>query len=708
MSNYFGEKMSLWTPLVGFDMTKPDLGVDEYIETIGFIPNAISLFVFNADIINLHEKGMKEEITFPIDYCNYYGKKENEIRQIQPWTNYKLKQLCLNLKEKGIKVYFGIMGLHTTPEDAKKFGGNFGYISQQQFLIKHEEICTEGTSWTGHTCILKRMSNGMLFEDYFSQKVDETLEDYCADGVHLGDGFFPPCMQLDRGDYSFDLIRQFDDRFPNILPKELVENTNGLYSDINKRVQLIWGNYKQEWINFLSQRYNEFFAKLAKVLHPKNRRIMVCNAWTSEPFEAYYRFGIDYKGISEAGVDEICVEDQATIAYATGPSDMRLKNYEYYITPMVTKAYAPKTKYLGINFVKDSTEEASMVGVLPSACEREIFSLMEHYNITPNDKEKALDGFFICLADSVKKEEWKWLNKRYETVFCTKVEKTLGVTAVIADDYVKGFLPEYIVSRRWSSHKFIAGINRYAGGINCSVNINDLSNVEGDLLVPNADLLTDTQLNEILNYKKGIVVITTVNCKKDKFNNTGYSFSFSDNGVTNEKYKSVALVYNLDTNTNIETIIEDENIEKCIDYSEEDLSKVKDTWIWMDDIIFRKVTSGFLKMIANIFLQNRDIIRVEPNSEYFVSKLTNGAYRVVIPNIKSDQYKTVSVYFEGQLVDVENKLDFPSDKPKLILEDGRVVSQQSMAKNFTNAKGIVVRILPYGVAVVDLYLKCLN
>ena len=96
-------KYYLWTPLVGFDMEKQDRGVDEYFSKIKSKPKGISLFVFNADIIYMH-KGMDEEFTFRPDFCNYYGAQRNEIRSIQPWTNYKFRELVGNIKKKAWKL----------------------------------------------------------------------------------------------------------------------------------------------------------------------------------------------------------------------------------------------------------------------------------------------------------------------------------------------------------------------------------------------------------------------------------------------------------------------------------------------------------------------------------------------------------------------------------------------------------------------------
>ena len=44
----------IWMPLIGFDRNKEDKGVSEYLSQTGFIPQAMSVFLFHSDIINQH------------------------------------------------------------------------------------------------------------------------------------------------------------------------------------------------------------------------------------------------------------------------------------------------------------------------------------------------------------------------------------------------------------------------------------------------------------------------------------------------------------------------------------------------------------------------------------------------------------------------------------------------------------------------------
>lgn len=189
---------------------------------------------------------------------------------------------------------------------------------------------------------------------------------------------------------------------------------------------------------------------------------MVNNAWTMAPFESYYRFAVDYRALERAGVDKICVEDQATILYLSEPGS-RYRIDELMAVPYLIRAYAPGLKTLAINYAKDSTEEGSIINHCPMANEREIYALTSPLYISEQGAERAVEGFFVCLADSVSEAEWSWLNKRYEIAFRHTAKRTLSATLVFSDGMVREFLPEYMKTRRYSAHKIVADLSSHGG-----------------------------------------------------------------------------------------------------------------------------------------------------------------------------------------------------------------------------------------------------
>ncbi|MGN1077459.1 MAG: hypothetical protein ACI4ST_02995, partial [Candidatus Gallimonas sp.] len=298
-----GKEVVLWIPLIGFDRDQPDKGVEEFLSRTGFIPDGVSLFVYNADFFNLH-RGMKEEYVFPRDFCNYFGAPRNDLRAIQPWTNYDLRELVKNLKARGVHTYACVMGNHLPPDDEGFQTGLFGFPCRQEFVEKHPELNLIGPKERGYLYPLKRFSDGTFFEDFFPDKVAETLLDYGIEGIHLADAFCPPCIQLCDADWSDDMLEQFLATGVAKLPREIALPLDHPRSaGIAARADYIWNRYRVEWIRFITDRWEGFFSKLSRRLHRDGMKVSVCNAWTSEPFEAVYRYGIDYSKIVRAGGD---------------------------------------------------------------------------------------------------------------------------------------------------------------------------------------------------------------------------------------------------------------------------------------------------------------------------------------------------------------------------------------------------------------------
>lgn len=698
---YSDNKYYLWTPLVGFDMNKEDRGVDEYFSKMLSKPAGISLFVFNADMVNLH-KGMGEEYLFPTDYCNYYGSVRNELRSVQPWTNYKFKELVQNIKKKGVETYLSIMGMHTIPRDRVYLKGYFGFIGNQDFLVENEEVCNENTAWTGHTCILKRLKDGTYFEDYFLNKTLKTLIDYDADGIHLADEFFPTSTQLQRGDMSFDMIEQFASYSKLKLPEGLTCYIKGnKFADIKERANYIWNNLRFEWIKFYVWRYKRFLTKLCDGLHAHGKKVMVNNSWMSDAFESLYRYGLDYKSFSDAGVDVVLQEQQAGIILANKP-DCEYMADEHYCKNMIMKAYAGDTKCLTITFAKDSTEAASMITHMPSLCESEQLQLANYYIYENGSYKRTIDGYIVDLADALSDSEWEWLIKRYEKIFADERFSPIAPTLVWHDDFMGDeFLKDYIKTRRWSTHRYIAYLNKYNAGIRAVCKFKDIEQVKNDLFVPNVDLLKNSDIEKIKSYKNGIVVVTL---SKQNDNLEFNGIRFEDENVKNDGNRTVCYVLNANQtyHDEIRLVTEIEDDSPDIDFDK----PITDTFEWTKAIVFRKISTGFLSAIAKI-LKKASVVRhgviLEGDKDYTIVKTENGAKRLIYPNKDLAHYNKTQVTIKGKFSRVINKMDFPATPFKVISEDKQLVTDLNVKKIAGDTVNFILKVAPGGIAVVDIF-----
>ncbi len=137
------------------------------------------------------------------------------------------------------------------------------------------------------------------------------LTDYGFDGYHGADGYAHPRIPIYIGDFSDDMVGQFTEASGMSLPDPAWLRCDGSSEMIARRADWIWHDRRREWIAFYSDRLKGFWRKVVSALHAQGKSVMLNSAWTRDPFEALYRYGIDYKGLVEAGVDGFIVEAAA-------------------------------------------------------------------------------------------------------------------------------------------------------------------------------------------------------------------------------------------------------------------------------------------------------------------------------------------------------------------------------------------------------------
>jgi hypothetical protein len=89
----------------------------------------------------------------------------------------------------------------------------------KEWLSDHQEIRTCRINYPGNLMCLKRFKDGTYYEDFFAEKLVQTLVDYDMAGVHLAD-MFCPTEHLYKSDYSTDMTEQFIDHTGIVLPKK--------------------------------------------------------------------------------------------------------------------------------------------------------------------------------------------------------------------------------------------------------------------------------------------------------------------------------------------------------------------------------------------------------------------------------------------------------------------------------------------------------
>ena len=500
----------IWTELVAFDHASQDFGVKTYLDRLGFSPHTICLFVSAPDFI-LSFDSSDENVVLPKDCCVYGVYSMDPRRNIQPWKMCEVKGLIEELHKYNIKVLVSVMTWYMFNK------------MRPEWLDNNLEILSQPREGgTGHSInSLKHFKDGTLFEDFFLKQITACMDYYGFDGWHAADGWGPTMYCAYDADFSDDFINQFIDYSKIKLPTEILPNLfSGQYpkrdkqgkieepseefkSFIAKRYEYIWNNCREEWLDFYTNRWADFFIKFTKEFKKKNRIIMVNSSMTRDPFEAKYRYGIDYKKIADTGIDGFIVETGACAQDLM--SGDRNRHYDYTSTFLNIKAYCPKTKLIFLHVVQDHCENFDGIGHNPNGVEKEVYALLNMLIYKDNSWEKCADGFMVCLGDGIREDQWKQLRSFWEAGWNNPKEGS-GPTLIFSHKAFEKQLPEFISKRTFHNQKILHKITEGGAPIFKTCHLENIEKIEGTVLILNSQLLDDEELALLFKKEKVIII----------------------------------------------------------------------------------------------------------------------------------------------------------------------------------------------------------
>ena len=684
-SNHF-----IWMPLIGFDREKEDKGVGEYLDQTGFIPQGMSVFLFHSDIINQHE-GMDKEFTLHPDNCSYYGSPRNEFRERQPWTNYELRTLAHNLADKGIEAYIGVMGVYL--EDSR----------HKEWESDHKELQSFGVNGRMNLNVLKRFSDGTYYEDFFAEKALAAIEDYGFAGIHVSDFFCPPEHGICNGDFSSDLLDQFIGHTGIRLPEDITARLGyDEQADIDARQAYIWNHLRHEWIDFYAWRWEKFWGKVASKLHAHGKKVMVNNAWCADPFEALYRYGIDYKRLYAAGVDYFVAE---SVPEGLEMVDCTRDLFRpLMLMPQLMNAFSPEGKLLTLLGVKDCTEEWDMLHHAPPRLERDMYVLASQYAYQNGKLRRCIDGYMVTMGDGITGDEWTWIRGR-NAIAWSEIPAAVAAPAVVWSDKAHyAALDNYIATRRPSVHELVCRLQQNNASTGAVVRIEDIGAMEGPLFVPNFDLLPQEEKQAILNYKKAPVVCVAAKEYTDHAS-LGWDICISD-PYANCKLSVFAL--NLPLSAEQKAAVE-----ACFENNEGVCDVPGDPKEWIDPpffttpMLFAKMSKAFKDACTKLLdLTGSSIFHSEHG--IFAVRLENGVYRVYVFNPKNN-YLRASIHCDKRVLKVDNVSVFPLMPCKLLAAvttagkgDGAKAHLMQVEDPNAVAAGFIGKVQPCGVSIFDV------
>lgn len=497
----------MWIELIGFDNEEADYHVQAFLDNAGFVPDAISFLLSCPDILHLHE-GMEREVVLTPDLCARGGRAFNAERERQPWTNWQFRALVKELQQRDIKVYLSTMDSFNTAVD--------GRLHPSEWCAGHPELWAKRYAGEVVRCLspLKRFADGTFYEDFLVGKLREVMADYGFDGFHAADGMGGPRRPIWMADYTDDMVGQFVE----MMDLEAHFSTDGddasrpLIScdddaeQSERRAMYIWANLRREWCSFYARRLEGFMTKVCDTVHAAGGKVVANNVWTQDPFQAFYRYGVDYRGLVRAGVDAFMLETVGAgneIGAEGIPVELRAEMNQ---TVLFTKALLPRTRLLCLNGTGDTTENWDVLNHAPPVCEREHCTLGSLFLQEREGFRNASDGPFVCLADGINCHQWCWMAHNWQVAYEKLPTRVLGATIIWSDAALDAEFDDYVAYRTPPPHRLCSELMRRGAPLLSILNVDDVAVAQGCLLVPRPELLPEEERRRVLTYDGGPVV----------------------------------------------------------------------------------------------------------------------------------------------------------------------------------------------------------
>lgn len=495
----------IWIELIGFDNEKPDFGVKEYLEGCGFRPEGITLLLTWLGFV-LDHKGLEEERPLDPCECSYYAHGANAQRHCQSWTNHQLRALIRVLQSYGIKVFLSFFNFAAYRNE---WGERIAcaYLEDKAFLCETDRFGRRSSTVN----MLKRLENGEWFEDVLQERTVKVLKDYGFDGLHIADGISSGRLSLQEGDYSDNMVEQFLTEYPT---DEIETAAEGNEEKMLARAACIWQHHRRAWIDFHCRRWLTFFEKFDRRLTEAGKEAVFNNAWTRDPFEAIYRYGVDYRAIAKLGLRGCMPEDvsaglailaQEDNGYLMNSRQREQVHYDFLANLMLIRGAMPKLRLTPLAGVHDMMEQWGVLEHMPTSMTRNVMCNLNTLFWNGEEFVPIEDGPWFCLGDSITREQWRFILGNWEIGDPGKGAAPVGPAWVWSDRLLDRELDGFIRERQPSGVFWLSRLLAGGAPIHAVVRIEDLISYTGDLIVPNPALLPQEERVLLSQYDRGTV-----------------------------------------------------------------------------------------------------------------------------------------------------------------------------------------------------------
>lgn len=382
----------IWVELIGFDQSKKDYGVKDFLDRMKEKPQMISLLLFSTQLLHFHTDPEKDFYIGDLQ-CSYYGRSHNEERKRQKWTSLQLRGLVDELHKYSIKILPSFFDMTVPEKTAESLQVK---RMEKEWADEHNEVMyvTSDGDITSNIFPLKTLASGEKYEDFFIRQLLAFLKDYHFDGFHGCDGFGHPRFALCNGDFSEEMIKEFSSYVQKDFPP----------LPLPEMAEYILTSLRKEWSLFYAGKHASFWKKSVAALKKEGFSVFLNTCWTRDPFEALFRYGIDYRLLAECGIDGFFAEASSAVLELEGWNDTESSCMEKCQAMLMRiKASVPETKIHLLGCIKDGMEQYNALRHAPCRMRSEGYGL---YNLFCNGKRCA-EGILECLGDGITSGEWQ-------------------------------------------------------------------------------------------------------------------------------------------------------------------------------------------------------------------------------------------------------------------------------------------------------------
>ena len=371
-----------WIELIGFDCDAEDYGVEAFLSR-NVSTTGVSLLFSHIDFI------FYDEETLPPTACSYFAHEYNRERKRQNWSKTQLRGLIAELHRRGVQVFFSCFDMTSTINDPTWLCyGNEGTPRKIVYVIKPALMQT------------------------VVERIAAVLETYGFDGLQLADGLSSNRLSIENGDFSLEFCAASGIPIPEKLMKDGIEAYVA-------RKKWILRNARYEWTEYLATAWERFYEHLFNAVR---KPILFNNAWTRDPFEALYRYGLDYSRCQTQKAMAVMVEENSASRAIMSAEDeggvehmldYRDKfHYEYALMQQEIRLATNGLKQVSLVPISDTQEQWDALRHCPTELARSIVKRYNNFVYRDGNFEVCCDAPWYCLSDGIPSEDWKWLAKQ--------------------------------------------------------------------------------------------------------------------------------------------------------------------------------------------------------------------------------------------------------------------------------------------------------